>query len=442
MNEVVSFIKNLKIPKDMSVVVACSGGPDSMFLLNLLHELGISCIVAHVNHKVREESDEEYTFLKNYCDDLGIVFEGVELTGFVTGNFEHYARNFRYDFFKKIVDKYQAKYLFTAHHGDDLMETILMRLTRGSSLKGYAGFSTISKRDGYTIVRPLVYLDKETIENYNENNNIPYRVDYTNELDDYTRNRFRHNVLPFLKEEDTQVHLRFLKFSQELKMGLDYIDSKVVQQMEEMFVDNSLDLNNFLNIDEYIQRRIINNILEIIYPDNLYLVNGNHIDEILKIIKSNQPNIRVSLPNNVCVLKEYNKLCFGSKEENQEDYEVKLDKEVKVPNGVIKKVDSAIDNSNYTIRLNSKDINLPIIVRNRRDGDKMQIKNMKGHKKINDIFIDSKINSSLRASWPVVMDVKGVILWLPGLKKSNFDIPIDEEYDIILRYEKGEKLDE
>lgn len=442
MNEVVSFIKNLKISKNEAIVVACSGGPDSMFLLNLLHEMGISCVVAHVNHKVREESEEEYIFLKNYCENLGIIFEGIELTGFVAGNFENYARNFRYSFFKSVVDKYKAKYLFTAHHGDDLMETILMRLTRGSSLKGYAGFSNVSKRDGYTIIRPLIYLDKEQIENYNKDNNVPYRVDYTNELDDYTRNRYRHNVLPFLKEEDMQVHLRFLKFSQELKMALDYIDSEVFKEMKEIFVDNCLDLNKFSGVNEYIQRRIINNILEGIYPDNLYLVNGNHIDEVLKIIKSSQPNIKVSLPNNVCVTKEYDKLYFGSKEEILNDYEVKLDKEVKVPNGIIKIVDSTSDTSNYTMRLNSKDITLPIIIRTRHDGDKMQVKNMKGHKKINDIFIDSKINLASRAAWPVVTDVKGVILWLPGLKKSNFDIPIDEEYDIILRYEKGEKLDE
>lgn len=205
MNDVVSFIKNLKIPKDESVVLACSGGPDSMFLLNLLYNMGISCVVAHVNHKVRKESDEEYLFLKSYCSERDIIFEGREITDFVTGNFENYARNFRYSFFKEIVDKYSAKYLFTAHHGDDLMETILMRLTRGSSLKGYAGFSSISERDGYKIIRPLIYLDKDFIENYNKDNDIPYSIDYTNDLDDYTRNRYRHNVLPFLKEEDNLV---------------------------------------------------------------------------------------------------------------------------------------------------------------------------------------------------------------------------------------------
>ncbi|MCX4364367.1 MAG: tRNA lysidine(34) synthetase TilS [Bacilli bacterium] len=442
MNEVVSFIKKLKIPKDEKVIVACSGGPDSMFLLNLLYNMGLSCVVAHINHKVRQESDEEYSFLKDYCENKKIIFEGKNLDGYVGGNFENYARNFRYSFFKEIVKKYDAKYLFTAHHGDDLVETILMRLTRGSSLKGYAGFSSLSNRDGYTIVRPLIYLDKTTIENYNKDNDIPYRLDYTNDLDDYTRNRFRHNILPFLKDEDNLVHLRFLKFSQELKMNVDYIDTLVSKKIEEMYIDNILNLGAFLKEDEYIKRKIINKILEMLYPDNLYLVNSNHIDEILKIINSKQPNIAINLPNNMHVVKEYLKLYFDVEKVDVAPYKYELEDEVKVPNGIIKRVLNTEDKSNFTLRLNSKDIDLPIIVRNRRDGDKMQVKNMKGHKKVNDIFIDLKIEQRIRDEFPIVTDVNDKILWLPGLKKSNFDIPIDAEYDIILRYEKGEELNE
>lgn len=439
MNEVWEFIDRLKISKDEKIIVACSGGPDSMFLLHLLKEKGYSCVCAHVNHKVRKESDEEYIFLQRYCDDNDIIFEGIELTDYVTGNFEHYARNFRYSFFKSLIDKYKTDYLFTAHHGDDLMETILMRLTRGSSLKGYSGFSKISKRDGYQVIRPLVYLTKDDIIRYNEDNDIPYRLDYTNDLDDYTRNRFRHNILPFLKEEDNLVHLRFLKFSEELKDTVNYIDEMINNKMKNLYVDNSLDLNKFKLEDEYIRRKIIYNILVLLYPDDLYLVNGNHIDEILKIINSQKPNVEMMLPNNIKIIKEYEKMHFNISSDDDEFYEYILDNEVKLKQGTIKTLLEDDSNSNYVIRLNSKNISLPIKVRSPLKGDVMQVKNMKGHKKINDIFIDMKVEKRFRRIWPVVTDVNGVILWLPGLKKSNFDIPIDEEYDIILRYEKGEK---
>lgn len=439
MNEVWEFIDRLKISKDEKIIVACSGGPDSMFLLHLLKEKGYSCVCAHVNHKVRKESDEEYIFLQRYCDDNDIIFEGIELSDYVTGNFEHYARNFRYSFFKSLIDKYETDYLFTAHHGDDLMETILMRLTRGSSLKGYSGFSKLSKRDGYQVIRPLVYLTKDDIIRYNEDNDIPYRLDYTNDLDDYTRNRFRHNILPFLKEEDNLVHLRFLKFSEELKDTVNYIDEMINNKMENLYVDNSLDLNKFKLEDEYIRRKIIYNILVLLYPDDLYLVNGNHIDEILKIINSQKPNVEMMLPNNIKIIKEYEKMHFNISSDDDEFYEYILDNEVKLKQGTIKTLLDDDGNSNYVIRLNSKNISLPIKVRSPLKGDVMQVKNMKGHKKINDIFIDMKVEKRFRRIWPVVTDVNGVILWLPGLKKSNFDIPIDEEYDIILRYEKGEK---
>lgn len=442
MNEVVGFIKNLKIPKDEKVIVACSSGPDSMCLLHLLHNMGLTCVCAHVNHKLRRESDEEYIFLSNYCKDNNIIFEGIELTGYVSGNYELYARNFRYSFFKSLIDKYDAKYLFTAHHGDDLVETILMRLTRGSSLKGYTGFSKISKRDNYQIIRPLVYINKEMIEVYNNDNDIPYRMDYTNDLDDYTRNRFRHKVLPFLKEEDNLVHLRFLKYSEELRMSVDYLDTLVKENKLKVLIDNILDIDSFKELDNYMQKRIIYSILEDLYPDNLYLVNANHIEEIIKIINSRKPNSELVLPNNIRVLREYNKLYFNALIKDAKEYDYILDDEVILDMGTIKRVDKVEDNSNYVIRLNSKDIALPLRVRNARSGDVMQIKNMKGHKKINDIFIDSKINKRLRGLYPVVLDAKDVILWLPGLKKSNFDIPINAEYDIILRYEKGEKLDE
>ena len=97
-------------------------------------------------------------------------------------------------------------------------------------------------------------------------------------------------------------------------------------------------------------------------------------------------------------------------------------------------VSDSDDTSNYTIRLNSKDVKLPLYVRNRRDGDRIHVKNLNGSKKISDIFIDKKIKSTDRETWPIVLDSENRVLWLPGLKKSNLDRKIDDEYDIILRY--------
>src|SRR5699024_2935456 len=122
------------------------------------------------------------------------------------------ARLKRYNFFDELVHTYHAKYLMTAHHGDDLMETILMRLTRGSSLKGYAGFKKEYKKDNYKVVRPLITQTKQEIIEYMDNLGLKYFIDESNFSDKYTRNRYRKNILPFLKQEDPQVHHKYLKF--------------------------------------------------------------------------------------------------------------------------------------------------------------------------------------------------------------------------------------
>ena len=139
-----------------TILVACSGGPDSMALLNILinikKNINIDIICAHVNHNVRKESDDELIFLKDYCKKKKIVFESMKIEKYGEDNFENEARNIRYDFFDKLMKKYSANYLMTAHHGDDLIETILMRIVRGSTLQGYAGFALISNKNNYKIV--------------------------------------------------------------------------------------------------------------------------------------------------------------------------------------------------------------------------------------------------------------------------------------------------
>jgi tRNA(Ile)-lysidine synthase len=132
---------------------------------------------------------------------------------------------------------------------------------------------------------------------------------------------------------------------------------------------------------------------------------------------------------------------FNNIKLSNDSYKYELIDEVETPLGVIKLIDKDDkDKSNNIIRLNSKDIKLPLIVRTRENGDKIHVKNMNGSKKVNDIFIDNKIENDKRDIYPVIMDSNGTILFIPGLKKSNLDIAINGDYDIIVKYEKGENL--
>lgn len=440
MKETLQFIQSLNISQDDYVIVACSGGPDSMLLLYVLNSLKYKCVCAHVNHNLREESQEEYEYVEKYCRDNNIIFEGIELHDLPKVNTELKAREKRYEFFKKLVDKYKAKYVFTAHHGDDLIETILLRIVRGSTLNGYAGFNKITHKDGYDIIRPLVYMTKDEIESYLKEKNIKYYIDATNMSDEHLRNRYRKYVLPILKEESKDVHLKFLKFHDEAQGYYDYVNELVYKYMDNIFVDNSLDINKFNELDEFIKLKLLKEIIRIYYPDNLYLIDDNHINEILKLIISDKPNIELVLPDNIIVKKTYNNLLFNVKKEEISDYKIELNDKLETSCGIIKYInEDNVDKSNNIIRLNSKDIKLPLYIRNRKDGDKIQVKNMNGSKKVNDIFIDAKINKDIRKIYPLVVDSNDAIVFIPGLKKSNLDIPINGDYDIIVKYEKGEE---
>lgn len=440
MKEVYDYlIKDLGLKIGDTVVVGVSGGPDSMALLHILSEVkketDIYIVCAHVNHNVRKESEDEKTFLEKYCDNNQIYFESMKIEEYGDDNFHNEARSKRYAYFTSVVKKFGARYLFTAHHADDLMETILMRIARGSSLKGYSGFLKRIDMGAYEIVRPFITITKDQILEYNKQNGIKYVEDSSNKKDKYTRNRYRKYVLPFLKSEDPNIHEKFIKFSQTLLECNDYIDRQMNKVIGEVFNQNILNIEKYLEQDKIIQHRIINYILECIYQDDLMLISDVHCELIYKLIKSNKANACIHLPNNINVVKSYNTVTFVHEHAEANDYEIELSDYVNLSNGMnLEIVDSSDSTSNFVCRLNSKEIKLPLYVRNRKLGDKMEIKGMLGSKKIKDIFIDEKIPIDQRETWPIVLDSSDKIVFLPGLKKSKYDKEKDEKYDIIIKY--------
>ncbi len=437
MKKVLDYLKELLNAKD-TVIVATSGGPDSMCLLDLLlslkDKLNLNLIVAHVNHKLREESEEEYVFVKEYAKNHGLLFEYMEIKEYDHDNLENAARKKRYEFFAKLVNKYHAKYLMTAHHSDDLIETILMRLVRGSSIKGYSGFRQVTDMGDYKIVRPLILVSKDDILKYMEDNNLKYYVDKSNFSLEYTRNRYRSVVLPFLKKEQENVGEKFLKFSRELESLSLFLDSYIKDLEQDIKSDEGIDIAKLLRLDEFIIKKVIEYELSLIYINDLFLVSDKNTSDIIKLIR-NKKNGYVILPNNYIAIKDYNN--FRIEHNNKEiNYYYELDDVVNVPGGIIKKINSSDNTSNYIIRLNSLDIKLPIIVRSRKPGDKIEVKNMKGSKKVKDIFIDEKVSLKKRKNFPIVTDSENRIIWLPGVKKSKFDVARDGIYDIILAYEE------
>ena len=438
MEQVYKFLKE-EIQYGDAVVVCVSGGPDSMALLHLVNSLkenlGIYLICAHVNHNVRKESAEEKIFVERFCHQNKICFESMMIEEYGDDNFHNEARTKRYHYFATIVRKYHAKYLLTAHHGDDLMETVLMRLVRGSTLRGYSGFSKIVDMQDYKIMRPFIEITKEEILKYNKKNAISFVQDASNQKDVYTRNRFRKYIVPEIRKEDAKVHQKFYKFSKTLLEYNDYIEKQVEKILKTVFIQQVLQIDAYLKQEHIMQMKIIYHILENIYQDDLMLITDHHAELIDELIHSKKANASIHLPNKIKKIKSYDTVSFSLFEMPVSSYEIELIQYINLPNGKnIEFVKESEDTSNFTCRLSSKEIALPLHVRTKLEGDKMKVKGMLGSKKIKDIFIDEKIPLKEREIHPIVVDSNDTIVWIPGLKKSKFDKQSTEFYDIILKY--------
>ena len=441
MKLVYDFLEKLNIKKQDNIIVAVSYGPDSMMLLDVIKNFykDNKIICAHVHHNHRKESDKEALELEKYCSKNNIIFEMHKINKYSNNKFtEVEARNIRYSFFESLLKKYNTKYLFTAHHGDDLVETILMRLVRGSSLAGYSPINLVSNTKNYKKIRPLLYVTKEDILIYCLENNISYAVDKSNESLEYTRNRYRHNILPYLKEENKEVHLKFLSFSNTISEAEEYLDKITKNVFNNAYTNNCIDINKILKEDNIIIKRVLELFLLENYKDNIILINKKHVDNILNMLNSKESNCVLSMPNHMKLVKSYNKLYF-SKEVLEDDYCYLYEDYLELQNlFIFKTIEKLEGTNNYYCALNSEELKLPLYFRNRLDSDKMEVLNLNGSKKIKDILINEKIDISLRKNYPVLCDSAGNILWLPGIKKSKYDKSKAGKYDIIIKCIKKE----
>jgi len=417
------------------IVIGVSSGADSMALFHyMIKNYKDKIICAHINHNVRDQSNEEQIFLENYCKENNIIFETMTIKNYTENNFENEARKKRYNFYEEILNKYNSKYLLLAHHADDLIETILMKIVRGSNINGYAGIKKIAKMNNYYIVRPLLDYTKEEILKYLKDNNIKYYEDITNNDTTYTRNRFRHNLLPLLKKENNDVHKKFIKYSNTLLEYHEYIEYEVDNNINKIYKNNLLDINKFNKLHPFLKKNILYRIINDIYNNKENTVKEKHIEDILDIIDNPKPNLKLSMPKNLNITKEYNYLSFNEDTTNKRDYKIELNNKNIIDNyeiEIIKEIDA---DSNDICRLNSKDITLPLYLRNKKNGDYIEVLGLNGKKKIKDIFIEKKLPQNIRNNYPILVDSNDTILWIPNIKKSKFNKKKDEKYDIILKY--------
>jgi tRNA(Ile)-lysidine synthase len=460
LEKVRAFIeKHQLLEKRSTVVVGVSGGPDSLALLHFFwtmkEQLDLTIIAAHVDHMFRgKQSEEDMHFVKHFCEKFGIICEAIQvnvqehMNRFQLGAQEA-ARECRYRFFDQVMRKYNAHYLALAHHGDDQIETILMRLVRGSLPRGYAGipikrpFST-----GY-IIRPFLCIDREEIERYCRIYQLEPRRDPSNDKDDYTRNRFRHHVLPFLKKENIHVHEHFQRFSEMMSEDEAFLEELTIQAMNNVIKKQQdcveIEIPPFLAMPKPLQRRGIQLILNYLYRNIPSSLSSVHINNALFFLNRQHPSGVLHFPNGLKLIRKYHIGLFtfdsNEKEVDAYNFEMNIPGTLHLPNGFVMISEFwgqyPKERHHHLFIVDPDLISLPLRVRTRKAGDRMEMKGMRGTKKISRIFIDEKVPLNERNLWPIVEDAQGRIIWLPGLKKSVYEATdVTKNRYIVLHYKK------
>jgi tRNA(Ile)-lysidine synthase len=440
------------------MVVGVSGGPDSIALLHYLwkqrDKRDLTIVVAHIDHMFRgQESFEDAMFVKRFCELNAIplelthvnVPERMELTG---NSSELEAREARYEFFAKVMEKYGYSHLALGHHGDDQIETILMRLTRGSTGRARAGIPFTRPFASGMIFRPFLNLTKAEIQQYCQKYHLEPRIDSTNEEDIYIRNRFRKEVVPFLKLENRHVHEHFQRFSEELQSDEAFLQELTVQSMNTVMTIGkksriTLDIKRFLKVPLPLQRRGIQLILNYLYNERPASLSAIHIDQVFSLIHYPQPSGKLDFPSGLKVIRSYQELSFQFQMPEVQSFYFEINEPgwIDLPHGGSIKLEYIEEElpitTPYTAVFNADKVKWPIIIRSRKMGDRMTLKGMIGSKKIKDIFIDRKVPIQERDAWPVITDREDTIIWLPGLKKSSFEgINYTSKQYILLTFHK------
>ena len=405
--------KHLNIlDKDRPLVLALSGGVDSMVLFDLLKKAGYKVVIAHVNHHKRAESEFEEAFIRNLAKENNFDIEVLDYIH-EKDNFQAAAHNSRYEFFYNTAIKYNASAIITAHHYLDNLETILMNLIRGSNLYGYAGIKEFSYFNEIKLIRPLINVKKEDLYDYAKKHNITFFEDSSNQSDDYLRNRIRHHVIPHLERENPNLINSVANYSNQLHEAFSYIRNNSVKYLEEN--GNKININSFNNLALIQKKDIIN------YVCNLHdvLSSDNKICDILQLIDSPKPNLVYDLNEEFRFVKAYD-TCYVSRKTFKEDinYQININERLEITNyGSFELLLNEIKSDTY-LKI-SLDEPLPLTIRKRCEGDNLIIKD--GHKKLKDFLINKKVPKEIRDDLLVITNNLGEIIWVKGYYKKRCD---------------------
>lgn len=317
--------KNRLIVNGDKIVLGVSGGPDSISMLNILRELKeegtlqFSMVVAHINHMIREEAIEDEKYVEDYCKKNGIecYVKRINVIEYAQNNkigTEEAGRKARYDFFDEIAQKTNANKIAIAHNKNDKIETIIMHILRGSGLSGLKGIEPI-RNNRY--IRPLIDCERQEIEDYCEKEKLNPRIDKTNFENNYTRNKIRNIVIPYIKEEfNPNIIETINRLSEVITAEENYMDKIVKEIYGKILIETketeiSLSLKEFNKQEEVIKNRLI------LYTTRKLMGSSQgiekiHLKDIIKLCENNIGNKYLTPNKNIKILVKDKKIFFIS----------------------------------------------------------------------------------------------------------------------------------
>jgi len=441
-NKVIHFIREHGlIDENTTLVVAVSGGPDSVCLLHTLvklrDELKINLHIAHLNHKLRgKESDEDANYVFRLAVQLKLsctigerdVEDYRVLHG---GTLEEAAREVRYNFLTDVAKVVKAGCVAVGHTSDDNIETILLHLVRGTGTRGLRGlqYRTTWKSGSETvgIIRPILELSrKETVE-YCRENGLEARMDSSNLSLSPLRNRIRQQLVPLLQSYNTQVGDALLRTARAASDELDFLDS-TVSELEDSIIQKKgnilvLDKAAFTSLPSALKRHLLRQSIEYILG-NLKDIETRHIDEILGMLDK-QAGKRIDLPGGLVFVIEYDRFLLTRELSElsplpviDEEYDIIIPGETEMPGwrisaSVIGREEMEDSNDDFTACFDIACTGNKLTVRPRETADRFQPLGMEQSKKVSEFMIDVKIPQAWRNNVPVVCSPSQVV-WVAG----------------------------
>lgn len=431
---------NKLLEKKDRVLCAVSGGADSICLLYVMQalkkEYDLSVYVANVNHLIRgEESDRDSNFVKSVCKAANLEcfyreYDVVKISKERKLGEEECGRILRYEFFEEISQSLGGVKIATAHNLNDNAETVLFRLIRGSSAHGISGIKY--KRDN--IIRPLLDVSRNEIEEFLNINGITWCEDSTNKLPVYTRNKLRLSVFPQLNEVSNGAEKRIVSAAKLICEDDMFLSEIADIAMKECFFEKFVQIDKLLENPMPVKRRIVSNILSAWEAKE---ITADKIESFLNFL-SKESGKQLDI-NSVCYAEKSYKKVYLRTRKKEKKFEFILDSNsgcsdknweltALCTSTPIKK------RSNNIAIFDADKLKFPLKVRYRQEGDKIFPKGMNGSKKLSDIFSDEKVERHLRDSIPVI-EKDGNILFVCGLRQSSlYGINEDTKRYIIIEY--------